>query len=302
MTGRPLRRLVFALLALAALAGVAWALTPPYLRHPFSLRMTVLDVGKADCLVVESPGGRVLVVDAAGFTGRGDDRARTVVAPYLRRRGIRRIDPLVLTHPHPDHIAGAATLIEQFAVGQVYDNGTVRPEDDGLVRRYVEAAQAKGVPVSPVRAGQMLEWERCLLVTVLNPVENRRAPGQSVNDTSVVLRVAYGRTAFLLTGDARAPVEDRLRESGATLRADVLKVAHHGSVRATTAPFLDAVRPAYAAISVSASNRSGHPSPETLRRLEAAGATVWRTDRHGNVTFTTDGRRITASAERGDAP
>lgn len=301
MAALRLRRSVFALLVLVTLAGLAWAITPPFRRHPFSLRMTVLDVGKADCLVLESPGGKILVVDAAGFVGRGDTRARTVVAPYLRRRGIRRIDALVLTHPHPDHIAGAATLIGEFEVGAVYDNGVVRAEDDPLVRRYVEAARAKGVAVRAVRAGPGLHWDRRAPATVLHPQSNRRQPGQSMNDTSVVLRVAYGSTAFLLTGDAGSPVEDRLLREGAPLRADVLKVAHHGGNRASSAQFLAAVRPAHAAISVSANNRSGHPSPQTLRRLEESGAAVWRTDRHGAITFTSDGRRVRASASRSSA-
>jgi competence protein ComEC len=227
--------LLFLLVLLAVILIVVVLATPPVRRHPGTLRATILDVGKGDSIVIESPTGRVMVVDAGGLLGRNDDRAKRVIGPFLRQRGIRRIDTLLLTHPHQDHIGGAATLIDQFEVGRVVDNGV--GDKSGLVERYRKVAVRRGVPVQQVARGNRLDLDRRVHVQVLHP--RRAFPGTagSINDTSIVLRVTFGRTALLLTGDAGKAVEDEMRRARQPLACDVLKVAHHGGRGATTDAF-----------------------------------------------------------------
>jgi competence protein ComEC len=288
--------LLFLLVLLAVILIVVVLATPPVRRHPGTLRATILDVGKGDSIVIESPTGRVMVVDAGGLLGRNDDRAKRVIGPFLRQRGIRRIDTLLLTHPHQDHIGGAATLIDQFEVGRVVDNGV--GDKSGLVERYRKVAVRRGVPVQQAVRGNRLDLDRRVHVQVLHP--RRAFPGTagSINDTSIVLRVTFGRTALLLTGDAGKAAEDEMRRTRQPLACDVLKVAHHGGRGATTDAFLDAARPAAAVISVNAHNRHGHPDPGVLQRLRDHGAAIWRTDQNGHVLVVSDGRRVRIAARR----
>jgi competence protein ComEC len=252
------------------------------------LRVTFLEVGKGDAMVIETPAGKTLVVDAGGVFGEGDDQGRRVVAPFLRSRGIARIDTLLLTHPHPDHVGGAKTLIEQFPVGLVLDNGV--NADSALVRPYRSAAKERGIPCREVRRGATLDADQGVTISALAPTaETLRG---KVNNTSIVLRVEYGRTALLLTGDAEADAESEMIRSGQPLACDVLKVGHHGSRASTSEEFVAAARPRYAVISVSANNRMGYPHPEVLERLEKTGARLYRTDRNGAVTCLSDGASV----------
>ncbi len=293
------RSWLVALVLLALLAAAAFfVLVPPCRRHPRTLRVTVLDVGKGDALVIESPAGRVLVVDTGGFVGRpggNDDQVRRVVGPFLRKRGIRRIDILLLTHPHAEHIAGAARLLDEFEVGRVVDNGV--GDKSGLVARYRDVARRKNVPVTQAARGARLDLGGRVRVTVLHPARPGEKRG-GTNDTSIVARVSFGRTAFLLTGDAGEPSENEMIRTGGPLAADVLKVAHHGGAGATGARFLAPVRPSVAIISVDANNRHGHPDAGVLARLRDAGATVYRTDQSGSVTCVSDGRRVRVETRR----
>ncbi|HZP84513.1 MAG TPA: ComEC/Rec2 family competence protein [Chthonomonadaceae bacterium] len=255
-------------------------------RHgPGELRVTFLDVGQGDAIVVESPSGKVLVVDTGGISHEGrEDQGQRVVAPFLRYRGINRIDALVLTHPHADHIGGAATLLQRFPVGLLLDNGeeTASP----LMTQILQEAHARGVPYKAAHHGQELDCGDGVIARVLAPAD--AALQGAANDASVVLRLEYGRTAFLLTGDAEAEEEAGMVRSGLPLACDVLKVAHHGSRTSTTPAFLTAAHPRLAVISVGARNVYGHPSREVMERLRQNGVQVYRTDRNGAVTCLSD--------------
>lgn len=295
------RATLLVVLVLLLVAGVAFfILVPPCRRHPRTLRVTVLDVGKGDALVIESPAGRVLVVDTGGFIGRpgrnGDDQARRVVAPFLRKRGIRRIDILLLTHPHADHIAGAARLVDKFDVGRVLDNGV--GDKSGLVERYRSVARRRGVPVRQAARGDRLDLDGRVRIEVLHPARPGKQSKGKTNDTSIVARVTFGRTAFLLTGDAEERSEEEMIRTGRPLACDVLKVAHHGGAGATSARFLARVRPSVGIISVNTNNRHGHPDTHVLARLRDVGAAVYRTDRNGSVTCVSDGRRVRVETRR----
>ena len=263
----------------------------PSSLHARELTVWFLDVGKGDAIVMRSPGGFVGVVDSAS-----EHQGSEVIEPFLRSRGIHRIDFLLLTHPHPDHVGGAPALISEFSPGTVVDNG-FRP-DHPLVRRYREAAEERGIPVRTTRQGTRLKWRDGVSLAVLAPAQ--AGPPGGTNNTSIVLRVEYGKRALLLAADAQADSERQMLESGQPLSADVLKVGHHGSSASTTEPFVKAVSPKLAVISVDSGNANGYPTEQTLKRLTAAGAQVLRTDRHGHITVLTDGENLRYETDRPD--
>jgi competence protein ComEC len=229
-------------------------------RATGTLRVSVLDVGQGDAIVIEAPDGRAMVVDAGNGGPWRLDAGERVVAPFLWNRGVLRLASAVVTHPDTDHAGGMPAL-----------------------RRLVPAAETQAPDASRAFGGAWL--------TPL-PVG---AAGTRVNDRALVLRVEIGLASILLASDIGAAAERALVESGVPLAATVLKVPHHGAATSSTPAFLAAVRPAVAVVSVGARNPYGHPTAATLERLAAAGARVYRTDRHGAVLIETDGRTLTVT-------
>ena len=279
------------------------------LRQP--LRVTFLDVGKGDALVLETPSGKCLVVDTGGTLSGGSDRGRTVVAPFLRSRKRKSLDLLLLTHPHPDHVGGAATLLEQFPVALLVDNGL--DSTAKAYKRYREVAEKRRVPCVIGARGWCYDCGDGVVLRALAPPQRKAdapmlstiamrdvmpADNSGVNNSSLVLRVEYGKTAFLLTGDAEADSENDMLRARQPLACDVLKVGHHGSKKSSSAAFLKAAHPRYAIISVNANNRNGHPAPEVLERLQAVGAHILRTDERGHITALSDGRSIQIETQK----
>ena len=262
------------------------------------LRVTFLDVGQGDAAVIETPGGSTLVVDTGRINEQsGSDEGQRVVTPYLKSRGVNRIDILLLSHPHADHIGGAASLLERFSVGLLLDNG--QDSDYPLVAHYLQSAQASRVAYRTAQRGQVIALADGVILRILSPTPEER--GGPVNDASLVLRVEYGKTAFLFTGDAEINEETDLLAARQPLAADVLKVGHHGSVTSSTPEFLAAVHPKTAVISVGKHNLYGHPRREILERLAAEGVQTFRTDRSGAVTCISDGVSVRVAAMRNEA-
>ena len=275
-------------------AGLAWLPAVPARTGGVELHM--IDVGQGDALALRTPGNRWVLFDA-GRVWRGGDAGRSTVIPYLRRRG-GEVALFVLSHPHDDHVGGAATVLEALRPAMYLDAAYAGGSD--AYRASLTVTQRHRIPWRRVRPGDSLDVDGVVL-TVVGPDSAWVEGLADANDASVVMQARYGAVRFLLTGDAESAEEAWLvGESGRDLRADVLKVAHHGSPTSTTPIFLDAVRPRVALISVGAGNRYGHPGPRVLEDLAEAGAMVLRTDRSGTVVVRTDGRSLTVDA-RGDS-
>ncbi len=271
------------------------------------LHVSFLDVGQGDAAVIETPSGKVIVIDTGGGgtgpDGSGDAGGQ-VVAPFLRSRGIGRIHDLILTHPHADHIGGAATLLRRFDVDLLLDNG--QPTASPVVTQYLEAASIRHVPSKPARRGQHLDCGDGVTLDILAPTPDEAAQSADTNgganNASVVARVCYGRTVFLFMGDAEGDEEAELATSGLALGCDVLKAGHHGSRTSTTPVFLQAAHPHHVVISVGARNLYGHPGREVLTRLRADHAHVFRTDECGAVLCASDGVLVRTRTMRLPAP
>ena len=258
------------------------------------LHLTVIDVGQGDSLLLRSPSGRAVLVDAGGTWDSRFDPGERRVAPELWRLGVRRLDALVVTHAHPDHVGGAGFLARAFRVSQLWEGPA--PLDDAVWRRALDPLARSGATRIAVARGMRVRWDG-VSVDVLGPARPRRPPVRVRNEDSVVLDVAFGEVHFLLTGDVVGEAEAALRVP----RSLVVKVPHHGSRSSSHPPFVARASPRLAVVSAGAHNPFGHPHPEVLEAYRAQGALVLRTDRDGTVEISTDGRRVWArSAGEGE--
>jgi competence protein ComEC len=212
--------------------------------------------------------------------------------PELRARRRSRIDVMVLSHPHPDHFTGLESVIGAVEVGEFWDTGQGLAQGAGPIYARIHAAlRARGVPVKtpPELCGERRVGG--VSVQVLSPCPSFKS-GIGANDNSFVIRLSLGARAFLFTGDAEQEAEHELLERGALLRADFLKIGHHGSRTSSSPAFLDAVQPSVATMSTGVRNRFGHPHAPTLEKLAARKILAFRTDRFGAVRLETDGSAL----------
>ncbi len=278
---RRLRRL------LAASTASVWLLVtlPAWLARESgrTLDIHVLSVGQGDAILLQTPGGRWSLVDGGPRTAGFDAGAR-VILPFLRRRGVRELDVVVVSHGDADHLGGIPSVLEHVDAELVLEPGQAL--GTALYLEYLALVDARGLAWRAARAGDSITLGD-LSIAVLHPAADWLKDEFEPNENSVVLHVRYGCFDALLVGDAGLPVEQELLSSAPEV--EVLKVGHHGSASGTTGAWLDALRPRVAVISVGR-NRYGHPAPDVLARLAARDVQVWRTDRGGVVTIRTDGR------------
>jgi len=288
------RILVVTSLVLLLATAMALVLLPPPLQiRPGVLELTAIDVGQAESLFIVTPQGRTLLIDAAGSFGpmRSEfDFGEDVISPYLWSRGIARLDAVVLSHAHSDHMGGMHSILANFRPRELWIGPNA--STPALSTLLKEATQA-GVRVVPIAGGDQLDFGGAH-VDVLWPGRDWELAQKPRNNDSLVMRISYGQTSALLTGDAEKKVERQL-SLDQHVQADVLKVAHNGSATSTTPELLAAVRPRFALISVGARNPFGHPRLQVLSRLAERRLTTYRTDTAGAITFHLDGRSVTAS-------
>ena len=284
----PGQSLVVGSAALAAM--VWWPLAPLRVR---GVELHMIDVGQGDAIALRTPRGRWILIDA-GRAWRGGDAGRATVIPYIRRHG-GSLAAFVLTHPHADHAGGAATVVRALRPDVFWDGAYVGTSD--TYREALGAAASTGIVWERVRPGGRRVIDE-VEIEFLAPDSGWARALTDPNEASVVVRATYGAVRFLLVGDAERE-EERwlLARDSVALRADVLKVGHHGSTTSTTERFLRAVRPSIALVSVGAGNSYGHPSPKVLASLAATGATVLRTDRQGHLVVRSDGSMLEIQAQ-----
>ncbi|HUH13255.1 MAG TPA: ComEC/Rec2 family competence protein, partial [Longimicrobiales bacterium] len=282
LAGRARVRPALRRLAAVGMAASRVIAAPVLARQRSTLEIHAIDVGQGDALALRTPRGRWILVDA-GPRGMGYDAGRSRVVPYLLRQGAGRLDLLVITHPDADHVGGAAAVLDALGAGAVLDPGLAAGKDVYL-EALREAAEGGTRWLAGV-AGDELEIDGVRL-RVLAPAPGEVAGGAESNAVSVVFRAEFGAFAALFTGDADVAVERRLlRDGPELLRAQLLKVGHHGSATSTSEELLVAMGTPLAVISVGRRNRYGHPHPAVLERLERRGVRVLRTDRNGAITI-----------------
>ena len=272
------RRLVLGLCQVLLVAAVVFTPVHAALQP---LKVYFFDVGQADCILIRTPNSRNILIDA------GTNESAERVLSYLTAQKISRLDLVIATHPHEDHIGGMDAVIQKYSINQIS-----MPKAATNTRTFESlllAIKAKGLKITTARAGLSFDLDPALKLELVAP---NRESYENLNDYSAVLRIVYGRTAFLFAGDAGFTSEREMLRAGYDLRSDVLKVGHHGSNSSTGTGFLRVVGPSYAVISVGAGNDYGHPGKSTLKRLNKAGIKVLRTDQAGTIIFTSDGNTV----------
>ncbi|MDN7013505.1 MBL fold metallo-hydrolase [Methanoculleus sp. FWC-SCC3] len=247
-----------------------------------------IDVGQGDSILVEFR-DKTMLIDA------GERGMRERVIGYLEESDVEKLDVVVATHAHSDHIGGLSGVISAYPAGQFVD--AAQPHPTATYENLLALVEDLGIPYTAAERGQTIALDPDLEILILNPGAE---PLGDINEDSVVLMVTYGEISYLFTGDAGNPAEESMAEAGLDLDADVLKVGHHASREASSAEFLTAVSPAISIIPVGEGNSYGHPHEEAVERLEATGSRIYRTDLDGTVIVATDGTALTVAA--GGAP
>jgi len=256
-------------------------------NRPDTLKVHFLDAGQGDSILIQFPNGRNMLVDA------GKNNSAAGIIDYLKKNGINKLDYLVGTHPHEDHIGSLDAVIEHFQIGEVLLPRVTT--NTRTFRDVLAAIKNKDLKITAAKAGVNILEDDNLSAKILAP---NKSTYEDLNNYSAVIKIKYKEVAFLLTGDAEELSEKEILAGKADVRANVLKVGHHGSHSSTSPAFLKAVNPLYAVISAGAGNDYHHPHGETLKRLKQAGVKVLRTDEKGTIVFTTDGKEIALTTEK----
>lgn len=257
--------------------------TTPTLPQDSELVVRFLDVGQADAALISCDGHHMLIDGG----NRGDSN---LIYSVLQREEISYFDMVVATHAHEDHIGGLPGAFQYASAGLTLS--PVTAYDSDVFETFAAKAQEKGGGLTVPQAGDTYPLGSAT-VTILGV-----NGAEDTNNTSIVLRIDYGETSFLFTGDAEREAEQVILDSGLPLSATVLKVGHHGSDTSTTYPFLREIMPQYAVISVGTGNSYGHPCEDTLSRLRDADVEVFRTDMQGDIVCTSDGKTVTVQPQR----
>jgi len=245
------------------------------------LKVHFIDVGQGDSVLILTPSGKTMLID-----GGKNDKGH-LVKEYIGSLGVNKIDVVVGTHPHEDHIGGLDVIVDNFDIGSIYlpkKSTTTKTFEDLLV-----SIKNKGLKIKTAAADTGINIDPEINIQMLAPISTNY---DDINNYSAVIKVTYKSSSFLFTGDAEALSEKEILSKGCDIKADVLKVGHHGSNSSTTSKFLKEVSPDFAIISVGLNNEYNHPHQATLKRLSSANVRIYRTDKHGTITALSDGNTI----------
>lgn len=276
---------MIAVLAVCGYFTAQKADVPVFVPEDAAFSVTYLDVGQADCALVTA-GEENMLIDA----GNNDDK--DAVLGFLKEQGVTKLNYVVATHPHEDHIGAMSYVVENFDVGNF-----IMPKKAANTKtfeRLLDALERKNVAVTDPKAGDTF----ALGEAVCTVLWGGEGDYDDTNDYSVVLRVDFYNNSFLFCGDASSLVENEILSAGQTVSCDVLKVGHHGSRTASSTAFLDAASPRFAVISCGEGNSYGHPHPETLESLASRGIVTYRTDLCGSVQVTSDGTSLSWKTQK----
>lgn len=260
-------------------------------RFADCLQVSFFDVGNGDAILVEAPRGIRLLIDGGGLYGTNYDTGKSIIMPVLLSKKIRTLDYVINTHPHGDHLGGLPFIIEHFNVRSFVSNSHFVAEQEFI--DTMKLVRRKGIPVEIWKRGDRLTLPGGLELTVLNPGSDLSL--ENLNNASLVIKAAWAGTSFLFAGDIDSDTEQKLIESGVSIRSSVLKVPHHGSKYSSSPAFLSAVKPALAVLSVGSGIR-GLPGREALDRYENLAIPILRTDNHGFISINVDHQRMTYKA------
>ena len=262
-----------------------------------TITVKVLNIGQGDSILIQT-GEKTVLVDTSDVDER--DKLRT----ELKKADVKKIDTIILTHPHADHIGGMDVLLDEYPVGMVYDNGM--PSTSKLFLGYVKKLKEKKIERKGLVAGDRVDLGGGAVFEVLAPsaelVKEGNVKGykHDPNNESVVGRLVFGDFTMMLTGDAEKKEEQAILAAGGTVQSKILKSGHHGSKTSSSADFLRAVKPEAALISCGMNNDYGHPHKETMKKYHALNIPIYVTAENGTITVTSDGKTYKITPERGE--
>lgn len=293
----PLRFAALKYLSVIIVLFFATDITYLTFRDKFSsdLKVTIIDVGQGYSTLLQFPGGENMLIDGGGFAKGSFNVGKGVITPFLYHERIGQIDTAVLSHPHPDHLLGLIYILNNFAVRQIWKSNL--DVDSITYPEWEKAIKLNKINVWMLSSKSPENISNGVAVKILWPPDYSRKDRNSfsydeVNDSSLVLKITFGKISFLFPGDISTEIEKQLIKSGADLKSDVLIVPHHGSNHSSSAEFIKAVSCRYAIVSAGKSNVFKHPHPSVLQRFKEAGAEIFRTDQDGAINFTTNGDNL----------
>ncbi len=259
------------------------AKTPSFDESADNVYVTFIDVGQGDCTLIRSKSGKYMLVDA------GTTKAGYKICDYLEDMGVKTIEYFLITHPHEDHIGSADTVLDTFKVNNVIMTDKEQPSSayDGLVTSLWNSKNTHGTKIIKAETGNFYDFDG-IEIEILSDGSGYK----DINDTSIVVRLNYGKTSAVLTGDAGTDVEKQILKDFKDIEAQIYKCGHHGSSTSNSKKFVSAVGPEFAIVSCELDNSYGHPHEETLKTLYDLETKIYRTDEQGDIVFVSDGRKF----------
>lgn len=273
--------LILGIAAVLAAIPLFWL----YWQTPKNLEVDFLDVGQGDAILIKTPAGQNVLIDG------GPDKIVTKRLGESLPWWDKQIDLMILTHPHDDHVSGLIDVLKRYRVARVLYTGALHNAPNYIT--WLKTVRDKKIPLTIIDKEQTINFGGGCKLEILYPDESLLGrTADNLNNTSIVAKLIYGQTRFLLAGDMEAFNKKKLINNGTDLSADVLKVGHHGSDTSSSQEFLEKVKPSIAVIEVGKDNDFGHPNLRIIKRLERIGAQIFRTDRDGTVKVVSDGVKI----------